>query len=133
MMRNMILKQPSQVLFTIAIYLIAFTSPLRATQCDSAAKTGGTQGRAICENEVANNFDKQLDVQWNKVLKDFKLGNSNQLKLLVDAQRAWIKYRNAQCGLESSFYLNPTAFAISAECEQRLTQERLKDLQIDFP
>ena len=49
-----------------------------------------------CAGDAFERADKALNAQWAKVAAAYK-GDKEGKKLLLDAQRAWIKYRDAHC------------------------------------
>ena len=58
------------------------------------------QGMNMCAGEAFERADKALNAEWAKVMAGE--GDKEEDKLLLEAQRAWIKYRDAHC--EASAY-----------------------------
>ncbi len=71
--------------------------------------------------------DAEMTRVYNKVQKI--LTSSTEKKLLLDAQRAWIKYKEAHCKSVAEAYnggsMRPMIYA---GCLQELTEERTKSL-----
>lgn len=54
------------------------------------------QGMNACAGDAYERADKALNTQWAAVMKTY--GDDADAKaLLLDGQRAWLKYRDAQC------------------------------------
>ncbi|MCB4769223.1 lysozyme inhibitor LprI family protein [Ancylobacter sp. Lp-2] len=76
---------------------------------------------------------KLVDDQLNKRYKDMQArlkGDDTTRKLLVDAQKKWVAFRDAECALSTvrtaGGSINPMNFNI---CATDLTQKRVTDLQ----
>jgi uncharacterized protein YecT (DUF1311 family) len=71
--------------------------------------------------------DARLNENYKKLLS--KLATERKTAL-IEAQRAWIKFRDANCG----FYANPeggsTARMAASECILNATADRAKELQL---
>ena len=75
--------------------------------------------------------DAEMTVVYKKVLK--KMTDSNQKQMLINAQRAWIKYKDAHCKAIANLYeggsMQPMVYS---GCLAELTKERTKNLQTYF-
>ena len=49
-----------------------------------------------CAGEAYQRADKALNAQWKRVLTQYG-DDADAKKLLLNAQRAWLKYRDAHC------------------------------------
>ena len=73
-------------------------------------------------------MDKQLNVKYKKIVKMYKSKNlTDEIKLLVEAQRAWIVYRDKVCEFENHAFggINSISWA---RCKARITETRLNEL-----
>ncbi len=72
--------------------------------------------------------DAKMSAIYKKVLKTFT--NTADKKLLLEAQRAWIKYKETNCKLVANAYeggsIKPLMYAA---CLTSLTEARIKELQ----
>ena len=57
---------------------------------------------------------------------------TQQQKQLVEAQRAWVHFRTADCTLEGTLTEGAWADVYAAACETRMTEERIKILDERF-
>ena len=85
-------------------------------------------------NECAGKAFDEADAKLNDAYKQIEgrlKDDAASKKLLVDAQRAWIAFRDAECNFQGG----PRAEAgsmypmVVASCQAALTNGRLKDLQ----
>jgi len=86
------------------------------------------QGMNRCAGDDYERADKALNEQWSKVAAAYGDDAENK-KLLVDGQRAWIKYRDAQCELVASDNRGGSIWPlINSSCLADLTRQRTKEL-----
>lgn len=85
------------------------------------------------EHQVYLNADKELNIVYNKILKEYKL-DAAFIKNLKNAQRIWIKFRDAEMkskypDREKGYYgsIHPMCWSIYLT---ELTEERTKKLKI---
>jgi uncharacterized protein YecT (DUF1311 family) len=85
---------------------------------------GGTYEMVDCINAKTAILDKWLNATYSQALKD---AEPKQRDLLRQAQRAWIKFRDAQCD-----YVGAEEGSIArvdyAECLRRMTEQRTREL-----
>jgi uncharacterized protein YecT (DUF1311 family) len=80
-----------------------------------------------CADLSYRNADKKLNQVYKQLLP--KLSASRKQKL-INAQQAWLKFRDANCDFETSQYAGGTiAGTIYAGCLETLTQQRTQQLQ----
>lgn len=86
-----------------------------------------------CAGEEFREADAALNVQWKQTAAAMKARDAEDapgyFATLLDAQRAWLKYRDAHC--TSAGYLfrgGSMEPLLVATCRTRLTQERTKQL-----
>ncbi len=109
-----------------AIVLIASTSALAEQNCGDL--TDQTEMN-VCSGKSYEKADGELNKLYKQIearLKD----DADTTKLLVTAQRAWVAYRDAECGFSSSMVAQGTVYPfIHSSCLEGLTQNRIKDLK----
>lgn len=97
-----------------------------ATGTDACRDAMTTQAMVECGAVEAKAWDQRLNKAYDALTKRVDVG---QRTPLVDAQRLWIRYRNANCG----FY-GMTEGSIgrvqSAECVRSMTQHRACELEV---
>lgn len=79
----------------------------------------------------AGNSYQKADRKLNQVYRQLKpkLGASQQ-KRLINAQRAWIQFRDKSCAFEGAFAEGGTLEPVlKTSCLARVTEQRVKDLQ----
>lgn len=91
--------------------------------------TAQTQSQInFCAAEQARVADRRLNQVYQQAIAKFK-GTPTETQL-VDAQLAWIKFRDASCAFERDrFKGGSIAPTIYSSCVGRLTQQRTKDLE----
>ena len=90
-------------------------------------------GKADADAEIMDCVSAETqrqDARLNQIYKSLGDGLSPARKAhLLDAQRAWIKFRDTNC----RFYLDPqggtVAQLLAADCVLRLTAERAQELE----
>ena len=82
----------------------------------------------ICAGDAYERADKALNAQWQKVLDRYG-DDAEAKKLLLDGQRAWLKYRDAQCELAAFDNRGGSIWPlISSGCLAQLTRQRTAEL-----
>jgi uncharacterized protein YecT (DUF1311 family) len=77
-----------------------------------------------CEGQKFKKADAALNAAYAKLAA--KVSTEGKAKL-VEAQRAWIKYRDAQCAFETLGTINGSIHPLEiAQCETELTKEQTK-------
>jgi uncharacterized protein YecT (DUF1311 family) len=114
----------------------ALAGPLKA-QDETAVdcKNPTTQmAMTICAGRSAKQSDRQLNIAYKKVQKLYRADDRDQrLNKLIDAQLAWIKYRDTTCDWKASKYSGGSiAPMIYANCLDQLTQQRTQALLEDL-
>jgi uncharacterized protein YecT (DUF1311 family) len=112
-----------ELICTLFIVLF-FTGIAFSEECEEM-KEGSTLASACYAERNAQKTDKKLNESYNLLMKAFvKYGKPKEK--LVNAERAWIKYRDQQCELENVMGgINGVA---SAQCMSELTSERLQKI-----
>lgn len=81
----------------------------------------------VCAGQSYEKADKKL----NQVYRQLKPKlNRSQQKKLVDAQRAWIQFRDKSCAFEGAFAEGGTLEPVlKTSCLTNVTEQRVKDLE----
>jgi len=86
------------------------------------------QGMNQCAGDAYERADKALNAEWVKVVANYK-GEAPAEKLMLDSQRAWLKYRDAHCELAAYENLGGSIWPlINSGCLAELTRERTREL-----
>ncbi|MHA7818073.1 MAG: lysozyme inhibitor LprI family protein [Erythrobacter sp.] len=126
----------------IAAMLLALAAPANdLPQCDQeAAERGVQQEMNICAHREYLIADAALNEQWRITRDHMKARDANpdrapddrpgNFETLLEAQRAWIEYRDAHCRSEGyaarGGSLEPL---LVSTCMQHLTQQRIDQLE----
>jgi uncharacterized protein YecT (DUF1311 family) len=112
--------------------LIAFILITLQSIAFASDDCGEPEGSSLVEgchlNKQIGEMDKQLNIQYQKIIKMYKKVNSTvDVNNLIAAQRAWIVYRDKVCDFEDHAYggINSISWV---RCKARITETRLKEL-----
>jgi uncharacterized protein YecT (DUF1311 family) len=96
-----------------------------ATNC----KTDQTQmAMNYCANQSFKAADAELNTVYRQVRNNYK--GTAQESQLVDAQLAWIKFRDADCRFSADrFKGGSIAPLIYSSCQEGLTRQRIRSLR----
>ena len=87
------------------------------------------QGMNMCAGEAFQRADKALNAQWAKVMAG--KGDKDEDKLLLEAQRAWLKYRDAHCLASAYSSLGGSIWPMLVSgCKAELTRKRTHELKV---
>jgi uncharacterized protein YecT (DUF1311 family) len=85
-------------------------------------------GMNMCAGEAYERADKALNAEWQKVVDRYG-GDGEAKALLLDGQRAWIKYRDAQCEIAAFDNRGGSIWPlINSGCLAELTRRRTAEL-----
>ena len=105
--------------------LLASMATARADTCDQAMSQ---RDMDVCAQKDFDNNDAALNATYKKVLARLKDVEPTR-KLFVDAQKAWLGFRDAECGFSSSDSIGGTMHGmVDVNCKARLTKDRTKTL-----
>lgn len=111
----------------IAIALMALffsSSAFASSECDNA-QDQATMNK--CAGQGFQKADKKLNSLYQQLER--RLAGNDAKKLLTTSQRAWIKFRDAECDFSSSGTEGGTVQPmIYAMCRERITADRSKQL-----
>lgn len=101
-----------------------------AGACQTAAGNGSTLGITLCIQAETAVWDALLNEQYQMRRAELAAQNQGLPNLLRDAQRAWITYRDAECGLHHGLWAGGTIRTIiAANCHLTETAERALELR----
>lgn len=90
------------------------------TQAQMTAQAGAAYTRA----------DAAMNREWRLTQAYMKGDGASSAALLLDSQRAWLKFRDAQCAIEGAETAGGTMHPMQvAGCKTRLTNERTVQLR----
>jgi uncharacterized protein YecT (DUF1311 family) len=87
----------------------------------------------VCASRAAKSADRKLNQVYQTLIA--RLDQKGKVKL-IDAQLAWIKFRDQSCEFERSRYEGGSiAPLIYSSCIKNLTERRTKDIEgyLKFP
>jgi uncharacterized protein YecT (DUF1311 family) len=85
------------------------------------------QGMNRCAGEAFERADKELNRHWREVVDHYR--DPDTKKLLLEAQRSWLKYRDAQCELTAFHSRGGSMWPmIVGGCKADLTRQRNAEL-----
>lgn len=105
----------------------AADAPLYAKQnCDPAAQSAAAFHQCYAANLASAN--KALDNTYRSLMaqKTFYVGSAAGLR---EVERAWIVYKDRECAYEFGAGRDENYWLAHADCEIRLTEERIRELQ----
>ena len=77
-----------------------------------------------CLNALRAHWDKELTIAYRQAMKDAVAAQKEELR---DAERAWIKFRDAQCAYVAAGE-GSIARVEAAECLRSMTEKRAREL-----
>lgn len=87
------------------------------------------QGMNMCAGEAFQRADKALNAQWAKIMADE--GDRQEDKLFLESQRAWLKYRDAQCLAAAADSIGGSIWPMLVSgCKAELTRKRTQELKV---
>ena len=107
-----------------ALVLIVFWSCAAFAEID-CTDSGSTYCQALFAEANFKRADKELNEQYKIIMSG--ISSAEAKKLLVEAQRAWIIYRDKLCEFEN---IGGGINSINwISCKARITNQRLKDMK----
>lgn len=116
----------------LVLFLVLATS-LRAVAQDNVCRNDGSGRDAyICAAQETRAADAELNVAYQHALSE--LDGSDNLRAarasLVESERAWIKFRDADCAVEADIFKGGSMNGAMVEaCKKSLTEQRTKELR----
>lgn len=116
------MKKMIVLFFTIFV----FSGIAVSEECEEMHE-GSTRASACFAEREAQEIDKQLNESYDLLMKVFLRYGYSKDKL-INAERAWIKYRDNECKLQSEVYGGINGVS-SARCMSEMNGERLQKLK----
>ncbi|MGI8389177.1 lysozyme inhibitor LprI family protein [Brucella anthropi] len=112
-------------LFALSLLLTSGTHTLASTNCNDA-EDQATMNK--CANDDFNHSDKLLNANYRKI--EHRLADDQDaMKLLVQSQRAWVKFRDAECNFSAHGTVGGSMHPMMVSmCRAELTKDRNKQL-----
>ncbi|HWD13650.1 lysozyme inhibitor LprI family protein [Pseudochrobactrum sp. sp1633] len=116
-----------QILLSIAAFFLIFLASLFPASAQEGCSNASTQQDM---NKCAGQSYSKADARLNKLYKSIQQrlkGDKDTLKLFVNAQRAWIGYRDSECKFSSSAAADGSIYPlIYSQCLETLTKNRVQ-------
>ncbi|WP_353826283.1 lysozyme inhibitor LprI family protein [Mesorhizobium sp.] len=114
-------------ILTVAVVLVMPAFALAQDKCYDAAKDQAAPNE--CADATSNKSDKKLNELYKQI--EARLNDDADTRtLLVQAQRDWVKFRDAECSFQTAGAAGGSvAPMLIAQCVDRLTQSRVKDFE----
>jgi uncharacterized protein YecT (DUF1311 family) len=128
----------AQKIMRIVLGLLLTTASLAAADSEMTQeyltcmdKSGGVTAEMIeCTSKEKARQDARLNENYKKLMSKL---SAKRKKMLLEGQRAWIKFRDANC----NFYFDPeggtAAVLASNSCFLQATADRAKELRLLIP
>ena len=112
-------------LFLAAAMQSAVADPIEDACYD---RNQAQQAMNICAGQAFERADKELNRHWREITDHFS-DDKEARRLLLDAQRAWLRYRDAQCELDAFQSRGGSMWPmLVAGCRASLTRQRNVEL-----
>jgi uncharacterized protein YecT (DUF1311 family) len=109
-------------------FTIAAATAAQAMDCTPGVSRDQRTMNA-CANEAYMKADGDLNSLYKQITERLK-NNADTLKLLVDAEKAWLAFRDAECTFSGSAAAQGTVYPmIVAECKEGVTTKRVDVLK----
>jgi uncharacterized protein YecT (DUF1311 family) len=110
-------------------WLVPFVCLAASAQAKDCANTQTQTQMNICAGESAKAADAALNATYAQIKARLK-DDASKIQQLTKAQRAWIAFRDAECGFAGSAVeggsMQPM---IVAACHEKMTTNRTRDLR----
>jgi uncharacterized protein YecT (DUF1311 family) len=105
--------------------------PLQAREpdvdCDRASTTVEIN---YCLGKSYEAADRDLNSLWKRLWREM---DEQEKKKYLEAQRAWLKYRDATCEAETFLSIDGTGYGgFLSGCLDRVTRARIEELKLQF-
>jgi uncharacterized protein YecT (DUF1311 family) len=109
--------------FLLALTPLLFATAAYAADCDNAADQATVNECAAQQHQTA---DKELNALYQQINERLK-SNPDSKKLLTEAQRSWIAFRDAECKFSSAGVEGGSVYPlIYSNCVTELTKARVE-------
>lgn len=111
----------------VTAVLIALTLP--AAHADECKDAQDQAAMTECAERDYKASDAELNTLYRQIVRRLD-GDADTKRLLVKAQRAWVAFRDSECGFSASAVTGGSAYPmIQAMCLNDLTQKRVADFR----
>ena len=105
------------------------TSPFSSLYDQCMARANSTPEERSCAQEEFQRADAALNAAYKKIGKDI---GAERAPDLLKAERAWLQYRDAECGFQASAVRGGTAYPLyEQDCRILQTYRRTQELKAD--
>jgi uncharacterized protein YecT (DUF1311 family) len=109
----------------LACAWLSLSASAFAAECEDQTQSGLNH----CADAAYQRADAALNVAYKEITRRLK-GDAAAMQLLVAAQKAWIGFRDAECGFANSANAGGSIYPmVYAQCLERLTKARTSDLR----
>lgn len=113
--------------FPIFVYSSFAAPETQISQTVQCKPDGNTLEMRKCASDQYQIADQKLNQTYQKLMGQL---SPERKKRLIEAQRAWISFRDKTCSFEASEVLGGTAEPLFlTQCLAKVTQQRVQDLQ----
>lgn len=110
----------------MCLALVPFAS-LHAQDCANASSQ---TAMSVCADQAYKKTDAQLNLVYKQITARLK-DDKDTTKLLVNAQKNWIAFRDAECAFSTSGSAQGSVYPmLVAQCRDGLTHTRVTDLKV---
>jgi uncharacterized protein YecT (DUF1311 family) len=119
----------ASITFSFWVFQNVFASNYDMKGCDDGTIKGGQAAMSICSAEKYDQADAKMNKLYGQLLA--KLETKQTKERLRTAQRAWIKYRDANCEFFGDIYGGAPVWrsAEDLNCRVEMTTIRTKELR----
>lgn len=119
------------LLILIATFSAAFFSSESFPDEECPGPDTSTLFFACASMKRANTIDAELNKIYNQLVGQYrKNGLNDSAQKLIEAERAWVKFKEAHCNFENVSVGSGSINSISwAECQEKITTDRLAYLK----
>jgi uncharacterized protein YecT (DUF1311 family) len=124
---------PAQALMLVGFMLVA-VSPCGAQQMNEqdspCTAVVVTSDQVTCLSKARDTADSKLNSLYKALLTKLDASDANRL---VQTERVWVKYRDANCSAERALYEGGTAATpVYLACLEGMTRARTKELRVTY-
>lgn len=116
-------------IFFAVTALIALT-PVAVAVAQDCANATSQMAMNVCADQAYRKTDAELNAAYRQIndrLKDDK----DAMKLLVNAQKAWLAFRDAECTFSTSASAQGSVYPmLVAQCRDGMTRKRVEELKV---
>ena len=108
---------------------LTVTVPLSVVRAEDCANAADQATMNRCADEDYKKTDAELNKTYRQITLRLK-GDEKTTRLLVEAQKAWLSFRNAECTFATSASADGSVYPmLVTRCRDGLTGKRIDDLK----